>query len=173
MAPSCRLAFAVVSTIVAFAGAEESEAPAEPEVAVEVPLAVEGASFFEPFLPDWEDTWKVSKDADFSGRWKLESYSSGGDDKGLVVSDPARKHAVSTLFASPFDPKGQGLVIQYELQLKNGLQCGGACARPPNAPPPRTCRRSLARARLTRRPPLRIPCVHRAVPGAAAQISSC
>merc|ERR1719502_527987 len=114
--------------------AEEAEAAAEtPAVEagtkaspVEVPESVEGAAFFEPFLPSWESTWKVSKDEDFTGRWTLESYASGGEDTGLVVSDPARKHAVSTLFAKPFDPKGVGLVIQYELQLKNGLTCGGA-----------------------------------------------
>jgi len=47
-------------------------------------------------------------------------------DKGLVVGDPACKHAVSILFKTPVVPEKAGLVVQYELQLKNGLQCGGA-----------------------------------------------
>ena len=29
------------------------------------PAAIEGASFFEPFLVGWESRWLVSKDADF------------------------------------------------------------------------------------------------------------
>ena len=47
-------------------------------------------------------------------------------DVGLVVSSAARKHAIATVFNAPFDPKGSGLVLQYELQLKKGLECGGA-----------------------------------------------
>jgi len=106
------------------AAAEEA---AEVVVGPEIPTSVAGSIFFEPFEADWESTWKVSKDADFSGRWKREPYAiDPGADQGLVVSDPARKHAVSTLFSTPVDPKGKGLVVQYELQLKNGLQCGGA-----------------------------------------------
>jgi len=85
--------------------------------------------FFEPFLDNWESTWKVSRDEEFSGRWKHEAYANDAlipGDKGLVVGDPARKHAVSTLFKEAFVPGKDGLVVQYELQLKNGLQCGGA-----------------------------------------------
>jgi calnexin len=109
----------------ALAAAEDDAPPAPP--AAEIPASVAGAAFFEPFLDNWESTWKVSKDADFSGRWMHEPYAvDPTEDKGLVVGDAARKHAVSTLFKTPFDPKGKGLVIQYELQLKKGLQCGGA-----------------------------------------------
>jgi len=121
--PFSRLVFAIAA--VAAADEESSETSSAPAIAI--PPTVDGAAFFEPFLSTWDKTWKVSKDADFSGRWKLEPYAMGGEDQGLVVSDPARKHAVSTLFSTPFDPKASGgLVIQYELQLKNGLQCGGA-----------------------------------------------
>ena len=42
-------------------------------------------------------------------------------DKGLELLDAAQRHAVSTIFA-PIDPKGKGLVVQYELQLKNGTR---------------------------------------------------
>ena len=101
-----------VFAVLAFAFAEDApeETPKELVVeeakpAIEVPVTIEGASFFEPFLPTWEKVWKVSKNADFSGRWKLEPYAGGGDDQGLVVSDPARKHAVSTIFPKSIDPK--------------------------------------------------------------------
>ena len=128
--------------VLALAYAEEAapeESPTDALPTIEVPATVDGAMFFEPFLPSWEKVWKVSKDADFSGRWKLESYAMGGEDTGLVVSDPARKHAVSTIFDKAFDPKGKGLVIQYELQLKNGLQCGGACKQPAGHAPAARC----------------------------------
>ena len=120
-----RVSSLAVVALSALARAEEAAKPEGPTV--EIPTNVEGALFFEPFLSNWQDTWKVSKNADFSGRWKHEAYGLvPGEDKGLVVGDPAQKHAVSTLFSEPIDPKGKGLVIQYELQLKNPLYCGGA-----------------------------------------------
>ena len=94
----------------------------------EPPKSLEGAFFFEPFLSKY-GAFEPSKDAAFDGEWAHETHKHDGlvGDMGLVVSSPAKKHAVSTLFAVPFDPKASGgLVIQYELQLKNRLQCGGA-----------------------------------------------
>ena len=136
---------AFIAIALALASAEEEAPPVEETLAdkIAIPTTVDGAFFFEGFGDDWASTWKVSKDADFSGTWKHEEYDmSKSADKGLVVGDAARKHAVSTLFSSPYDPKGKGLVIQYELQLKNGLQCGGACARTRAACC--TCRRAPA-----------------------------
>jgi len=102
---------------------------AEPEAAPYAPPAtLEGAHFFEPFLSPF-GSFEQSKDADFNGEWSHEDHQYDGlvGDKGLVVSSPAKKHAVSSLFTAPFDPKvAGGLVIQYELQLKKTLQCGGA-----------------------------------------------
>jgi len=91
------------------------------------PETVEGAQFYESFVDDWESRWVVSKDAEFTGKWKHETFVPDAlkGDKGLEVGDAAQRHAVSTTFKA-LDPKGTGLVVQYELQLKNGLQCGGA-----------------------------------------------
>ena len=125
-----------VAVLFAVASAEEESSTPTGDI----PDSVPGAHFFEPFQPDWEAKWKVSKDADFSGRWNLEEYQTSGisGDKGLVVSDPARKHAVSTLFTEPVVPETAGLVVQYELQLKNGEAAAANAA--PNcrhqAPPP-------------------------------------
>lgn len=44
----------------------------------------------------------------------------------MMVGDEARKHAVSTIFSTPVDPKDKGLVVQYELHMKKNLLCGGA-----------------------------------------------
>lgn len=38
----------------------------------------------------------------------------------------AAHHAISTLFDTPIDPKGKPLVVQYEVKLQKGLDCGGA-----------------------------------------------
>jgi len=110
----------------AFAAAEEEPAAAAEEVVYTPPATVEGAQFYEPFL-EFPGRWVVSKDAEFTGKWKHESFMHDAlkGDKGLVVGDPAQRHAVSTTFKA-LDPKGSGFVVQYELQLKNGLECGGA-----------------------------------------------
>eukprot|EP00308_Calcidiscus_leptoporus_P008741 CAMPEP_0119361492 /NCGR_PEP_ID=MMETSP1334-20130426/8778_1 /TAXON_ID=127549 /ORGANISM="Calcidiscus leptoporus, Strain RCC1130" /LENGTH=468 /DNA_ID=CAMNT_0007376515 /DNA_START=13 /DNA_END=1419 /DNA_ORIENTATION=- len=91
--------------------------------------SVADAFFFEGFDADWSSRWIVSKDSEFTGTWKHELYSDPEGivgDKGIVVGDEARKHALSTVFSEPLDPKGTGFVVQYELQMKKALQCGGA-----------------------------------------------
>lgn len=47
-------------------------------------------------------------------------------DKGLVVKNPAAHHAISAKFDTPIDNKGKDLVVQYEVKLQKGLECGGA-----------------------------------------------
>ena len=47
------------------------------------------------------------------------------EDKGLYVDSPARHYGVSSLSQKPFDPS-EGLVLQYEVTLQDGLDCGGA-----------------------------------------------
>jgi len=104
----------------ALAAAASTAAPLE---------SVDGAAFFEPFSSDWESRWLVSKDADFQGTWIHEAYTEPEGtpgDKGLMVGNEAKKHAVSHLFKEPIDPKGTGLVVQYELHMKKDLKCGGA-----------------------------------------------
>ena len=105
----------VLCALAASCAAEEEE-PAAVEAApvIEIPSSVDGAFFFEPFLVDWEDKWKISKDADFNGRWKHEPHSMDGipGDLGLVVGDPARKHAVSTIFTDPVVSETHGFVVQ-------------------------------------------------------------
>lgn len=47
-------------------------------------------------------------------------------DKGLVLKNPAAHHAISAKFPTKIDPKGKTLVVQYEVKLQKGLECGGA-----------------------------------------------
>lgn len=43
-----------------------------------------------------------------------------------IAETKAAHHAISTLFPEPLDPKGKPLVVQYEVKLQKGLECGGA-----------------------------------------------
>ena len=47
------------------------------------------------------------------------------EDQGLFVDTEARHYGVSSLLKEPFDPS-EGLVVQYEAALQEGLECGGA-----------------------------------------------
>mmetsp|Transcript_35670 Transcript_35670/g.93706 ORF Transcript_35670/g.93706 Transcript_35670/m.93706 type:complete len:581 (+) Transcript_35670:110-1852(+) len=113
---------AAAETVVATEPDEEEEDLYTP------PATVEGAQFYEPFVDGWDSRWVVSKDAEFTGKWNHVTFEPDAlkGDKGLEVGNAAQRHAVSTTFSSALDPKGSGLVVQYELQLKEGLTCGGA-----------------------------------------------
>ena len=47
------------------------------------------------------------------------------EDQGLFVDTEARHYGISSLLKEPFDPS-EGLVVQYEAALQEGLECGGA-----------------------------------------------
>ncbi|WVR08300.1 hypothetical protein IAU60_005349 [Kwoniella sp. DSM 27419] len=97
-----------------------------------------------PFVEQFNDAiadsrWTISRatkqtpvgDETFSyvGQWEVEEpevYPGLSGDKGLVLKTKAAHHAISTLFPEPIDPKGKPLVVQYEVKLQKGLECGGA-----------------------------------------------
>ncbi|KAI9755935.1 MAG: hypothetical protein M4579_004066 [Chaenotheca gracillima] len=100
------------------------------------------APFFEQFTDDWESRWSPShakKENDkgdksdeewaYVGEWAVEephAYKGIDGDKGLVVKNPAAHHAISAKFPKKIDNKGKTLVVQYEVKLQKGLECGGA-----------------------------------------------
>ena len=95
-------------------------------------------SFVEQFTDNWQKRWKVSKakkesgdDEVFSyvGEWKVEEpiVNKGMEgQKGLVLKSVAAHHAISAAFDKPLDNTDKTLVIQYEVKLQDGLECGGA-----------------------------------------------
>ncbi|KAF3059829.1 Calnexin like protein [Daldinia childiae] len=111
-------------------------------VAVEVPTFTPTtikAPFLEQFTDDWESRWKPShakketkgqeEEWAYVGEWAVEEpYKFKGveGDKGLVVKNVAAHHAISAKFPKKIDPKGKELVVQYEVKLQKGLECGGA-----------------------------------------------
>lgn len=97
------------------------------------------APFLEQFTDDWDSRWKPShakKDTKtddeewtYVGNWAVEEPSvlKGMEgDKGLVLKDKAAHHAISAKFPKVINNKDKTLVVQYEVKLQNGLECGGA-----------------------------------------------
>ncbi|KAH9328343.1 hypothetical protein KI387_000451 [Taxus chinensis] len=81
--------------------------------------------FYESFDEAYEGKWIVSEKEDYKGVWKHEK-SQGHEDYGLLVSEAARKYAIVKELPESVDLKDGSLVLQYEVRLQNGLECGGA-----------------------------------------------
>ncbi|KAJ7516550.1 hypothetical protein O6H91_22G062500 [Diphasiastrum complanatum] len=81
--------------------------------------------FYESFEEAWEGRWIVSGKDDYQGVWKHEK-SEGHDDHGLLVSEKARKYGIAVDLPETVDPKDGAVILQYDLRLQNGLECGGA-----------------------------------------------
>ena len=64
----------------------------------------------------------------YTGIWELEASLENAleGDKGLAVKSAAHHSAISAILKEPLDPKGKSLVLQYEVKLQKGLECGGA-----------------------------------------------
>ncbi|MCJ1354632.1 MAG: hypothetical protein MMC33_004621 [Icmadophila ericetorum] len=118
--------------------AESSTTTASVQKATFTPSKIT-ADFLEQFTDDWNSRWNPSHakkqdssaDADWAyvGQWEVEEphvLTAIVGDKGLVVKNAAAHHAISAKFPKKIDNKGKTLVVQYEVKLQNGLECGGA-----------------------------------------------
>ncbi|KAL5346947.1 hypothetical protein ACLOAV_008090 [Pseudogymnoascus australis] len=143
-------AAAVLSTALLAGAAHAHDAVKDAEASVAVDAAAElptftptkiKGDFVEQFTDDWEKRWKPShakkdmkgSDLDeewaYVGEWAVEEprvFKGIDGDKGLVVKNAAAHHAISAKFPKPIENKGKTLVVQYEVKLQNGLECGGA-----------------------------------------------
>ncbi|KAG6410658.1 hypothetical protein SASPL_128723 [Salvia splendens] len=81
--------------------------------------------FYESFDEDFEGRWIASENPDYTGVWK-HVKSEGHDDHGLLVGEKARKHAIVKPLDDPVVLKDKTVVLQFEVRLQNGLECGGA-----------------------------------------------
>ncbi|KAG5463611.1 MAG: Calreticulin family-domain-containing protein [Olpidium bornovanus] len=103
------------------------------------------ALFVEQFGDDWKLRWSRSEatkkaegeDSDkanrdlwaYRGKWEVEEatvHPGLKGDRGLVLKTSAAHHAISAPFATSIDPAGKDLVVQYEVKMQKGLECGGA-----------------------------------------------
>lgn len=97
------------------------------------------AHFIEQFTSDWSSRWSPSEATketstggetfSYVGKWEVEEasvYPAIEGDEGLVVKSPAAHHAISVPFTKSLDNTDKTLVVQYEVKLQKGLECGGA-----------------------------------------------
>ncbi|XP_028173718.1 calnexin [Ostrinia furnacalis] len=66
--------------------------------------------------------------AKYDGKWSIQAPTKKilKDDLGLVLTTEAKHAAISTLLDRPFEFKDKPLVVQYEVTMQEGQNCGGA-----------------------------------------------
>ncbi|XP_063314520.1 calmegin [Pelobates fuscus] len=107
------------------------------EVAYQSPAPSGDVYFTETFDAGTLDGWVLSKttkeDADeeiakYDGRWEVEELKENklSGDMGLVLKSVARHHAISAKLNKPFIFDSKPLIIQYEVNFQDGIDCGGA-----------------------------------------------
>ncbi|CAH0628631.1 unnamed protein product [Chrysodeixis includens] len=66
--------------------------------------------------------------AKYDGKWEIQTPSRKifKDDFGLVLTTEAKHAAISTLLDKPFEFKDKPFVVQYEVTMQEGQNCGGA-----------------------------------------------
>jgi calnexin len=85
--------------------------------------AVHGASFTYDFSKGLGG-WTHSSAEKYNGRFEAVAPP-GASDAALKVPEKARHYGIATALPETTDPS-QGLVLQYDLKLSDGLTCGGA-----------------------------------------------
>eukprot|EP00904_Undaria_pinnatifida_P004761 jgi/Undpi1/14286/HiC_scaffold_9.g03935.m1 len=77
--------------------------------------------------------WVLSEDEKYDGqasRVRVEPCNLEGGrfatDYGLLLDESHKHYAVGATLAKPYDNAGKDLVMQYEVQVRDGAKCGGA-----------------------------------------------
>nr|XP_045598008.1 calnexin-like isoform X1 [Procambarus clarkii] len=111
----------------------------EVEVIYATPKMIEGVYLMETFddVAAFENTWvksEAKKDgvdediAKYDGVWAIEPAErmALAGDRGLVLKSKAKHAAIAASLKKPFTFTTKPLVVQYEVNLQNGQECGGA-----------------------------------------------
>ncbi|XP_058496256.1 calmegin [Solea solea] len=107
------------------------------QVTYVTPVPTGEVYFAETFDDGSLERWKLSKtvkgDADdeiakYDGKWAVEQLKENKvpGDQGLVLKSRAKHHAISAMLREPFVFKDEPLVVQYEVNFQDGIDCGGA-----------------------------------------------
>ncbi|KAG8592691.1 hypothetical protein GDO81_000591 [Engystomops pustulosus] len=107
------------------------------EVMYQTPVPSGEVFFSETFDDGSLDRWVLSRtmkeDADediakYDGEWKVEELKENklSGDLGLVLKSTARHHAISSKLKKPFVFDSKPLIVQYEVNFQDGIDCGGA-----------------------------------------------
>ncbi|KAM6148009.1 calmegin isoform 2-T2 [Erethizon dorsatum] len=113
------------------------EAESSSEINYKTPKPIGEVYFTETFDSGKLVGWVLSKakkdDMDdevsmYDGRWEIEELKENQvpGDRGLVLKSRAKHHALSAVLAKPFIFADKPLVVQYEVNFQDGIDCGGA-----------------------------------------------
>lgn len=86
---------------------------------------------------DFEKNWVKSKAkkegiaediSKYDGEWAIETAQRDGlvGDQGLVLKSKAKHSAIASRLSKPFVFNDKPLIVQYEVILQDGQECGGA-----------------------------------------------
>ncbi|XP_042326602.1 calmegin [Sceloporus undulatus] len=91
------------------------------------------AETFDDTMSGWvlSQTKKEDTDEDiakYDGRWEIEPLKENmvPGDRGLVLKSVAKHHAISAMLTQPFVFDSKPLIVQYEVNFQEGIDCGGA-----------------------------------------------
>ncbi|KAM5194510.1 calmegin [Mantella aurantiaca] len=107
------------------------------EVPYQTPVPSGDVFFTETFddgtLNGWVLSRTMKEDADediakYDGEWKVEELKENklSGDLGLVLKSTARHHAISSQLKKPFTFEDKPLIVQYEVNFQDSIDCGGA-----------------------------------------------
>ncbi|XP_049488123.1 calmegin [Panthera onca] len=107
------------------------------EIKYKTPQPIGEVYFTETFDSGRLAGWVLSKakkdDTDeeisiYDGRWEIEELKENRipGDRGLVLKSQAKHHAISATLAKPFIFADKPLIVQYEVNFQDGIDCGGA-----------------------------------------------
>ncbi|XP_069573887.1 calmegin isoform X2 [Brachyistius frenatus] len=122
-------------------GAASGKAGGEADVSFQVtyktPVPTGDVYFAETFDDGSLGRWQVSKTmkedtdddiAKYDGKWAVEQLKENKvpGDQGLVLKSRAKHHAIAAMLDKPFIFQDEPLVVQYEVNFQDGIDCGGA-----------------------------------------------
>ncbi|XP_009866565.1 PREDICTED: calmegin isoform X2 [Apaloderma vittatum] len=88
---------------------------------------------FDGVLTGWVLSKTKKEDTDdniakYDGRWEVEELKENTvhGDRGLVLKSVAKHHAISAKLTKAFIFDNKPLIVQYEVNFQEGIDCGGA-----------------------------------------------
>ncbi|XP_026703663.1 calmegin isoform X2 [Athene cunicularia] len=88
---------------------------------------------FDGVLAGWVLSKSKKEDTDdniakYDGKWEVEELKKNTvpGDRGLVLKSAAKHHAISAMLTKAFIFDKEPLIVQYEVNFQEGIDCGGA-----------------------------------------------
>ncbi|NXI51273.1 CLGN protein, partial [Chloroceryle aenea] len=88
---------------------------------------------FDGLMAGWVLSKTKKEDTDdniakYDGRWEVEELKENTvpGDRGLVLKSVAKHHAISAMLTKEFIFDNKPLIVQYEVNFQEGIDCGGA-----------------------------------------------